>query len=148
MHPRLNVWQINQSNLEVFLVISPASKNRAVAIWVRNIAGSSTFLICMVVAAIFDSWDLEKVGFLAISDAVIIEQLLVAFDAAEPEHNRVVKGAGAWQADLQFQPILALEIYVRRRRFQYKAFSIRLGRNGCLGRDKVLVKTERLYTSY
>ena len=99
MHPRLNVWQVDQSNLEVLLVISTASQNRAVA-RVRNIAGSPTFLICVVEAAIFDPWDLEKVGFLAISDAVIIFQLLVAFDAAEPEHYRVVKGAGAWETNL------------------------------------------------
>lgn len=147
MHPRLNVWQVDQSNLEVFLIISSASQNRAVA-WVCNIAGSSTFLICVVEAAIFDPWDLEKVGFLAISDAVIIFQLLVAFDAAEPEHYRVVKGAGAWETNLQFQPILTFEIYVRRRRFQDKAFTMLLGRNGCFGRDKVLIKTERLATSY
>ena len=111
MHPRLDIGQVSEVDLEAFLTERSASQNWAET-WVRNKAGRSALPVSGIILVVFESRYFKEVGPLQVPDTVIIAELFVALVASEPEHDSVIKFTSRGQAHFQFESIVTFEIDV------------------------------------
>ena len=109
MHPRLDIGEFRQQNFLVDYTFFTIFFDFASQPWATSRERIFRFLSSDVASNTV--LHLKDVG-LGVLDCFILDEFVKAFRAAEPEHEGVVEAGAAWETDLQFKTIVALEIDV------------------------------------